>query len=290
MTSDIRPDTFLVDLMDRRGIARSVRAAESNPVLHSGVDIFVSVWQLIQAEKRSSTSRGNSIVKKGLDSTYNLIQSSVTSENAEMRWEQWLEKRDGLLADTEKERIAARANRGSKKVNTEVRLQEQWHIEDVARFEAAFGVEDAVLLANLLDVKTWYAWPKPRKEVILYYLDPEYNKPRQNNISLGAKRAADCSGDDLEERVKRQTRPETEPSIERQFTSIAEHEPTPSGTDLSHPVLRPVWTGSGEPFLPIYEGQFSIVGSADRWIQYRWSAVSAIDETSLKDLAPAGHR
>ena len=164
--------------MDRRGIARSVRAAESNPVLHSGVDIFVSVWQLIQAEKRSSTSRGNSIVKKGLDSTYNLIRSSVTSENAEMRWEQWLEKRDGLLADTEKERIAARANRGSKKVNTEVRLQEQWHIEDVARFEAAFGVEDAVLLANLLDVKTWYAWPKPRKEVILYYLDPEYNKPR----------------------------------------------------------------------------------------------------------------
>jgi hypothetical protein len=81
----------------------------------------------------------------------------MTSESAEVEWVEWLSKWDRLLADAEEARKEARAKGGNKKVNTKAMIQKQCHIEDVARFEVGFGFGNAVLLANLPDVKTWYA-------------------------------------------------------------------------------------------------------------------------------------
>jgi hypothetical protein len=71
------------------------------------------------------------------------------------------------------------------------------------RFEVVFGFGNAVLLANLPDVKTWYAWPRPRKEALLYYLDPDHNHCHQSTDPLGGKRSAGSLGDSSGKQVKR---------------------------------------------------------------------------------------
>ncbi|KAF1357353.1 hypothetical protein EJ07DRAFT_157660 [Lizonia empirigonia] len=288
MTSEATPNSFLVDFMNRTDIVRLLRATESNLVLHARVDVFVSLWELTKAEKQSSTPRGNSILKKGLDSTYNLIRSSVNSDNVGRKWREWLDKRETLLAEAEEERKVARAKTGNKKVNSKVRVQEKCHIEDVARFDEAFGTEDAVLLANLTDVKTWYAWPKPRKEIILHFLDPEYARSSQSTTSLSAKRPANG----LERGSVKQVCQGTGRTIEQHPTDTAENESTlvthesTNSIGLDHPIVRLAWTETGEPFRPIYDGQSDIVGSTDRWIQYRWSAISAMETILGSDKVP----
>jgi hypothetical protein len=286
------------DLMKKTHIVGLLRAAESDPVLCSRIDIFVSIWQLVQREKHHVKPRGNRIMKNSLDGTYNLIRSSVNPGNVEARWLEWLNKRDTLLKEAEIERVVARTNKRNKTANSKVRLMEQNHIEDVARFKAAFGTRDAVLLANLPNVDMWYAWPKTRKETILYFLDPDYDRSSQKATSLDAKRKADNSLEDsvahTERRPAKQACRGTGTSVGRQpiGTIIDENEcasdahDTLNDTGLDHPLVQPGWTGTGEPFPLLYDGQSSIADSTDKQIQYRWSAISAMETVLEPDAVP----
>lgn len=286
MFSEVEPSSFVVDFMKRRDIVNLIRQAESNCALRSRLDILVSVWQLATA----NNSRGNRLLRKGVDDAYNLARSSVNLEDARGEWKKWEEQRALILADAEKE---ARTTKGSKKG---FRVQEKSHINDVARFEAAFGIKDAVILAKLTDVSSWYASPRPRKELILYHLDPEYGQSGQCTTLSGTKRAgdqsADGSKDHVEDRMAKRVCHETRTSIEQESIIIPKARRSPDtnlltgSAGVQHPVVQPTWSGNGEASALIYDGQFDISGSTDRWIHYRWNAISAVDTMSLTETLP----
>jgi hypothetical protein len=57
-------------------------------------------------------------------------------------------------------------------------------------------------------------------------------------------------------------------------------------SSLWHPVVQPVWSGTGDPSHLIYDGQSCIARSADRLIQYRWSAIEAAKTMVKKTAMP----
>jgi hypothetical protein len=58
------------------------------------------------------------------------------------------------------------------------------------------------------------------------------------------------------------------------------------GAGLQNPLVQPTWTGNGKPSPLIYDGQFEVSGSTDRWIHYRWSAISAMDTMMVRRALP----
>lgn len=275
MTSEVGPSSFCVDLMKKSDIVSLIREAETNSALSSMLDILVSIWHPATA----GNPHGRSALRKGVGSAYELARSSLDLEDARGDWERWLKKRAHILAYAPEDAHTTKRNRKG------FRVQEKKHIEDVARFEKAFGIEEAVILANLADVSQWYKSPKRRKELILHYLDPD-GRSDQRVTLLGTKRAVDLLVADSEEHVENELAKRvcqrTKIPIEQQFRIISEPESNPGtnlftgGAGLQQPVVHPTWTGSDQPCPLIYDGQFEIFGSTDRWIHYRWSAISAM--------------
>lgn len=154
----------------------------------------------------------------------------------------------------------------------------------------------AVILANLTDVSSWYASPKPRKGLILHHLDLEYGESDQCTTLSSIKRAenhpADDSKEQVEDRMAKRVCQGTRTSIKQQSIIMPEAECIPDTTFLiggagaQHPVVQPTWTGYGEASALVYDGQFDISGSTDRWIHYRWNAISAVDTMLLTETLP----
>lgn len=108
MTPEGEPSNFVVDFMKRSDIVRLVREAETNCALRSRLDILVSIWQLTKADN----PRGKYLLRKGVDSVYNLAKSSVDLEDAPGEWKKWQKKQAHILADAKEK---ARTKKGSKK-------------------------------------------------------------------------------------------------------------------------------------------------------------------------------
>ncbi|KAF1354547.1 hypothetical protein EJ07DRAFT_158447 [Lizonia empirigonia] len=199
MTTDAVPSSVLVDFMNRWDIVRLIREAESDAALRTRIDIFVSIWQLAKADEWSNISRGNFTLRKGVDVTYKLARSLVDLERAGEEWSDWLKKCEATMAAANEERRTMKGNRKG------FRVEEKRHIKDVARFKAAFGIKDALILANVVDVPAWYTWPKPRKELLLHHLDPMPGSSNRYTSSSGTKRPVSSPADDLELLKERDT-------------------------------------------------------------------------------------